>query len=619
MLNGTCRVGRMFSGLSGTLTLMACMLLLSCSILLPVLSHANSTGSTHTVHADRLMQNAMHYADQQDVHIVKVTSQGYLEVASYAALRALSSSQLSNGDLIYVSGQAQPFMFSKTVVSADNAVVFAMTDNGGVAVRLFEDAVHLSWYDGSMSSSVMTNLLSLYSKVIVDASFTASSQITLSDGNILEWAPGARISWTYGDSLLLGADDIKLLSPVATGPGTRYFLECQYGDQNIVIRDAVITDANLIRTNNPSGGYSAATLAGLTKNIVIDNALGLRSSDGDTNAFINLRYVDGVRVNGGSARRYWFGVQYWGGDSDPSDDGVRENERFARNIVVNGFNADGTIHAGLWGSMGNCIRFINCTARRDSIGGDVGIDHEGSWDVKNIGCTSENWNNGNYACFWRYEDVSFVDCNSYQVGGRPHFKNYNSSGNYIHSGDVSIIGGYMTTTDIATSGEPASINNSSGAARSFTIKGTRLLNSIVNIGTNNQGAVSVDVDARWTIAPTDPQVTCYVKTNVSARLNYQVTARVLVDSSVTMPTGSYAVMCATSAYNQSHMIRISECKDGGLGICVQELGTNSGISGKFLVYDNIVSSLTKLDDGAKALVILRQDNNYDEYGNAVSF
>ncbi|MBP5273398.1 MAG: right-handed parallel beta-helix repeat-containing protein [Abditibacteriota bacterium] len=121
------------------------------------------------------------------------------------------------------------------------------------------------------------------------------------------------------------------------------------------------------------------------------------------------------------------GIEFWGGDSDYSRGGRKENFHAAQKGVIKNCSVADAAGGGIWGSLGQDIRIINCSVSRCL---DVGIDFEGCRRALAEGCRAEDCANGNYSTFqYCTEDVVFKNCRSYISGelGATHFFNSNAT------------------------------------------------------------------------------------------------------------------------------------------------------------------------------------------------
>lgn len=148
-----------------------------------------------------------------------------------------------------------------------------------------------------------------------------------------------------------------------------------------------------------------------------------RGADKHT-AAVEMTYALGWSVRGGTSKNIRFGVQWWGGDSNPAVNGAAANERKNRGGLVEGVTCDHGL-AGIWGSMG----VVEVIASHANYHDDVGIDPEGCNDTMISDCTASHCKNGCFAGFYYNRGVSFKNLKAFQDGswGTILFKSYNAT------------------------------------------------------------------------------------------------------------------------------------------------------------------------------------------------
>lgn len=475
---------------------------------------------------------------------------------------------------------------------------------------------------GGMTSAHLTLMLTKYQTIVMDLAFTATESIQLSDSNTLEWVKGSDeglVSWDFEGSLFMCADDNTFNNLKALGPEVRYAVEQPYGKKGLLISHPVVYECALIATGQNTT-YSASSFDTLGGEIVIVNPVGVRAVAATVAIpLMALFYVKTVRSYGGSCPNYWFGVMYWGGDSNPSVDGVRSNQRKCDDIIIYGLNADNTVYAGCWGSMAVSATFINCSALRDTVGGDVGFDHEGTENGKNINCRASRWANGNYATFFQFTTNTCTDCDSFNEAGYPLYRNYNVQASAENSGDIFIDGGTWETLKYGTSLAMATIDDVNGCARSWQVTDkTKISDARVQIKSANTSNIYLDLSLYSSAAPSAATKLCEVilrkdggNCNIKAKMKYIV---------ADFPSGSYLVHVSSSPFNAPASAVVEDCLSlvANLQIGVAEIGGNGGVSGYYHLVNNIVPAITFDNSGAKALTIASDVNNRTVVGTAVT-
>lgn len=496
--------------------------------------------------------------------------------------------------------------------SRTNLDVYSKTESLAVGNS---NTINADAYDGGIIAAIATG-----KNVVFSGSYALTSAIQLRPGQELK-SSGGVISYTGASAFILASGN-KITSVSFSGPIGSFALMAEGAIQSVILDSVICSQCSLI-TINPTMSYSSADWilkSNITKDVAIRNCSGTYlSGTTPTASFIRGAYIDGLLVYGGRAKGYKYGVTYWGGDSSFAVDGAIINQRKCDNIKVIGFIADNCQQAGAWGSMAISAEFIGVHAYRDSIGGDVGLDHEGTIFAKNIGCHVKNYQNGNYASFFGTQNLDITSCSSEQLGGYPHYRTYNSSLDADSGPLVSISGGSFSCTDTATSGLYATIDQQSGPSRKLTIENTRIIDSRVSSQGTNMGDVSITGNS---FIINNPATLALDVIGVIANNRYlgdidvqQNTIR--VKNPVSITAGTNFIKATTSSFNASRTIRIQDNKSS-LAINITEAGTNAGISGIFYVSGNIASAITRTNSGAKALLLPMQDNNYTASGTAIT-
>lgn len=453
--------------------------------------------------------------------------------------------------------------------------------------------------------------------VLYSESYTITSPITLAAGQRVSKVGGGLLTFTGANAFTLSSGNVLEFCEFA-GPNDVPALRANGGVKDIKILHPICNTCPLLRTNY-SLTYADADWVGKTnivQNVTIINPIGYGDSAvGAGNTFMETRYIDGFTVIGGFCKNYYFGHYYWGGDSDFGRDGSsKSNVRKCDNIELIGFTTVNCHYAGLWGSMAQKVRRTNCSCVRATVGGDVGIDDEGTESAINVNCHAEGYQNGNFAGFFGFSDIQMIGCTSRQYAGYPHYRNYNSSNNAAQSGRVLIIGGAYTTIDPQNGF--ATITAASGPAKNFHVTGgAKLTDSIISIETNS-GSVTVDnAHLDFTVAGSTPWDAIFIKASAALRL---AVSDCLITYSVTPYAGSAAIKCNTENFNASDRVTV-KCNDTGiLPIVLKETGSNAGISGRFWCYDNITAAVTRENSGAMPLTVVRGDNNYTIAGTLLT-
>ncbi len=118
---------------------------------------------------------------------------------------------------------------------------------------------------------------------------------------------------------------------------------------------------------------------------------------------IELSYTNGAVVTDNRVAQYRIGIQWWGGEADPSKGNFTSN-RWVQNVTVERNRVD-TTEAGIWGTNADYVRASGNTVR-DCL--DVCLDAEGSNDVAFTGNWVYNAGEGALAVFFHSSNIRFA-------------------------------------------------------------------------------------------------------------------------------------------------------------------------------------------------------------------
>lgn len=483
-----------------------------------------------------------------------------------------------------------------------------------INLRNFLDNMFSDWVQAENYSSLQL-AVSTGKNVMYKQSQSVVGQITLSDGQSLVGL-GGTITFTSTDACIFVSGNCSIKDVKFSGPAGSFGIKGLPGASNVTIENCKATTCGLLKLYTAAyGTMDWVGKTNISKNILVINPVGVGPNIVNPSySFMETAYVDGLTIDGGLATDYYYGHFYWGGNSDPAVDGLRANVRKCDNIQLNRFCTKNCYNSGSWGSMAQKVRRYGCVVVRDTLGGDVGIDDEGSVDVINSDCYVSGYGNGNYASFWASTSVQLSNCTSRQYAGRAHFRNYNATASSVNGADVFIDGGNFSTIDPANGF--ASVDTNSGAARSFNISDLTLVDGVVNLASNNNGACKVDnITLRYTVA--GPSTDWYGVSLRSLATHPASVTGITVMNDVAPSSTGHGILLRSSWANGSSLLQASGNTLPLMGIVLLEDGTNASQSGTFFVHDNITPSITKRDEGLKVMKIARGDNNYTRAGVAV--
>jgi hypothetical protein len=256
---------------------------------------------------------------------------------------------------------------------------------------------------------------------------------------------------------------------------------------------SAVSDYNLVVTPDmvgspkPSGGNYAASDVNVCQRLRIFDCDGQMRQQSLVGVGLQGRFCYDVQVRGGTHSRYYAGVQWWGGDSDPSQQGALTNVRKAQNWTVDGCIGRDLV-AGYWGSMGQNMLVQNVEVYGAQ---DVALDCEGGINVTFKNCKARDGHNGCLTIFNYNKNVRFENCTA-EVTDKNYLlaRVYNASQITALNLDVTYQGCSFTCFD--TTG-PGRIDTNSGPVRSYTLDGCTVVNAIIDISGSNQAAIRADV------------------------------------------------------------------------------------------------------------------------------
>lgn len=196
-----------------------------------------------------------------------------------------------------------------------------------------------------------------------------------------------------------------------------------------------------------------------------------------------LAFISDAQVRGARYYNACNGVQWWGGDADPMhqpSQGLSQNERKCRDLVIENVVVEHCTAGGIWGSMGSNIVVRDCTV---SDAGDVAYDAEGSNHVTFIRCTARNGHNGCFTTFFLCNSVRIVDCTGIVDNKAfPLVRIYNASQTNWDNVGLEVTGGSFECRD--TSG-PSTIDTAMGPVGTLLITGAALKNVRIDVAYSN--------------------------------------------------------------------------------------------------------------------------------------
>lgn len=343
-------------------------------------------------------------------------------VSSLSQLKDLDISSKNDGDFLQYDAtagkfKAKPLSLPQTVLGlriADYPRLSSETDDTGRFQRAFTDLTAAgggNLFIGAETLTVAPDTLSIPSNVNVEGLGSVSViNMTATGGTFF---------------YITGASYIKVEHVKFTAPNSSILVfGVDVNSSDIALNNVVCENPWLISTINAS--YTDFTdESQLLKRLTIQNCI-LKGDGTASPPAMNISYCDGATVVGNNISFYGHGIQWWGGDSNPSTgQGAVSNPRWCRNLhIANNHVTDIIGGGGIWGSMGQYISITGNTIQRC---GDVGIDLEGCFYATVQGNTVKDCDNGGITTFFYNRGIQiFGNVVTSSKTDLPVFRIYNS-------------------------------------------------------------------------------------------------------------------------------------------------------------------------------------------------
>ena len=297
-----------------------------------------------------------------------------------------------------------------------------------------------------------------------------------------------------------------------------------------------------------------------------------------------------------------FGVQWWGGDSDPDVDGALTNARKCAEGTITNVQVSNCT-AGVWGSMGSNMKIVGCNVDSAS---DVGIDFEGCTNSSASQNSVSNCVNGNFACFWWNVDLSIVGNTSRQSrADYPHLRVYNAS--QATSNHSLTVDGNTFITD-QTIGV---IDTAYGSVDTLEFSNNQLTDTRIDFSDNTLRYVTVaDNRLVFTRAATDTINAIEIGSLYGNGLG--VAARNIVESKATQPPDSVALYLWSDDPVSDSQFQVLDNQTSGfpIDLVTDSWSTNPTKTSYFTIQGNTFGSgvYRKEDHGARSSVSVLRSN-----------
>ncbi|HDO6923002.1 TPA: hypothetical protein P3M58_002885, partial [Klebsiella pneumoniae] len=356
-----------------------------------------------------------------------------------------------------------------------------------------------------------------------------------------------------------------------------------------------VTGLRLIATNDANNNYTNSTSASRSKRVTATYCIATAATVATHGAAISFRYSDYGTTSNNIIYGYYYGIMFWGGDSNTGSNGGLGNERKCVGLRSVADRISAT-KAAWWGSMG-----LDCVATALSCYGigtdtDVGIDFEGCVRCSAVGCYVKDFRYGCYATFFYSDGVVFdACCAEVTVEGYRVFTINNSSQNANNRS--------VTYSNCMFSGVGCcSVVYQQGAVNDLTISNCTFRNVVLHLDSLNNGRIGINsLNMVFDAVPVDGRefnsVTYYAALVVNA--SALVLRDCVINSSVSW-TGvageSVGVIMMSRNSNSNALHRI----DGGgitsaqftTDVIFANMGINNGITLRYEVDKFIFANKT---------------------------
>ncbi|HDK6604634.1 TPA: hypothetical protein M2P32_004387 [Klebsiella pneumoniae] len=253
----------------------------------------------------------------------------------------------------------------------------------------------------------------------------------------------------------------------------------------VKVENVKATGARILATMDASNVYANSTAASRSKRVSVISCRAEAATVATSGAAISFRYSDHGYTQNNYIYGYYYGVLWWGGDSNPSANGALSNERKCVGLCGVGDIIFAT-KAGYWGSMGRAVLLSNIHVEGIGTDTDVGIDFEGCVDWSAVGCYAKDFRYGGLATFFYNDNGTFDACTSVvTVEGYRPFTINNSSQNINNRS--------LTYSNCKFIGEGATgVVYQQGAINDLTLRDCILRNVVLHLDALNNGRITID-------------------------------------------------------------------------------------------------------------------------------
>ncbi|HBW6065793.1 TPA: hypothetical protein ME973_003922 [Klebsiella pneumoniae] len=356
-----------------------------------------------------------------------------------------------------------------------------------------------------------------------------------------------------------------------------------------------VTGLRLISTNDANNNYTNSTSASRSKRVSATFCKATAATVSTRGAAISFRYSDYGTTSNNIIYGYYYGIMFWGGDSNTGSNGGLGNERKCVGIRSTTDRISAT-KAAWWGSMG-----MDCVATALSCYGlgtdtDVGIDFEGCVRCSAVGCYVKDFRYGCYATFFYSDGVVFDSCHAeVTTEGYRVFTINNSSQNANNRS--------VTYNNCMFSGVGCcSIVYQQGAISDLVISNCTFRNVVLHLDSLNNGRIGINnLNLVFDRVPVDGRVFNSVTYYAALVINASLLALrdAVINSSVSwtgVPGESVGIIMLSRSSNANALHRV----DGGgitsaqfsTDVIFANMGVNNGLTLRYEVDKFIFANKT---------------------------
>ena len=500
------------------------------------------------------------------------------------------------------------------IVAADGGRWY-LSNSGVVTTKQFGSKVDgvtndTSTNQAALNSSATKVIFSPGSSLITSVLALPSNKVIEGDGAIVLWNassfPNACVGTSNSNLVIKGITFQSSNSVITSATAGVYLIT----STNISLNTCNAKNTNLLMTNSSATTYANVVTTGVGQNcctniqVLGGSVVGAGSTNQGAGAGITMQYTVGWSVSGISITNSGHGVQWWGGDSNPANNGALTNERKCRQGSVTNITVTNVAGGGVWGSMGYQIAVSGNT-----ISGclDVGLDSEGCTDITFTGNSVYNCGNGCLTTFWFNTNVAFTgNTVSQPIASQPLGRIFNASGSQSNKSVSFISNTFTCESGVST------LDTASGNVETLVITGNTFANVAISVITNNMRYIKIADNELIFYQVAASLFTAIAAGAITSNGYAQIMGNTVI-SNVTQPAGSIAITGYQVDYNSTGTWVISGNTTTGFATDLQttNAGGNGGQTSVWKIDSNDFSSgvYTRVESGAGISTVKLNNNS----------